>query len=381
MEEILKVYEAQHLDPPWSHIVVWSLNALAILAAAWCIRELLGARRATAMAERMEMSTSSLYEGARFVAGYVELAHGQEAAVHVTILQEGTQTQAKRGWSHKWTEIQRDVFVTPFYLRMANGDRVRVEPPVDVMLVDKLDQIESLTATKRQRRAELTPNEYAVIEGRLERGADPELQSTSTTYRNAVATGWVMKPDKRRGMSVSTESLSRRHELRAQAFGKVAVWVLLSSLGALLVPWPYYTRLVLGRNVYAEYRGKETYIDMSGKKRRNAYGVLVSYEDPAYPERSYISRNEISHRDFPRLPTTKDRYIWLRYVPGRDWATCLGRGTSVHALSMIASTYLVAVAFFITAGTWRRRRWYENHLIDVGAGPLPDPLKSRFRVD
>ncbi len=378
MDEIIKVFENNHVDPPWSHVFVLGLDAIAILAVAWCVHKVVESRRAARQAKRLEESALPLYEGARFVAGHVELAEGSTTAIRVTIEQEGTETQSKNQYSHTWTEFDRHIEAVPFYVRTANGERVRVEPPIDVMLVDKLDQMQWHEMTRRRRRAELIPAERAVIEGVLRRGPDPELQK-SGSYRAATATGWIMLPTKKGGMSVSAESLSRRHDLRARAFTWTAVFAIVVGVVAMSVVVPYRVRLLFGKTVVANYSGKETYETRDNKgQKRTHYCTRVLFVDE--PGRFLQERFDVDQRDYASLPTTPGR-IWLRYVPSYPWATALGKNASVAYWQILVAASILGLSLYRIGRTQRHRRWYEGQVVDEGKGTLPVPSNERFLAD
>lgn len=379
LDEIIKVYENNHINPPWSYLLVFGLDAIAFIAIAWCVLEIVEARRAARQAKRIEESNLPLHEGARFVAGNVELGDGTNLAIRVTLSQEGTQRAYKNGHTHTWTEVDRQIEAVPFYLRITNGDRIRVEPPVDVMLVDRLDQMEWLAPAFRRRRAELTPGERAVVEGRLEHAVDPELHGPNATYRTVASKGWVMKPTKRRGMYVSTESLSRRHELRARAFSRAMLFAMVINVIAASVLFQYRTSLVLGHNVGAHYGGKKHYQTHDSKGRViQHYAAIVSYMDD--PVHVFSEQIDLDYNDFVKLPQNNSR-IWLRYVPGRNWATTLGVGASVNAPLLIISAILVGIGFYRIIRAKLHRRWYEGQVVEQAHGPLPVPMNIRFVAD
>lgn len=376
LDEIIKVFENNHVDAPWSHVFVLSLDAIAIFAIVWCVRQVIDARRAARQAKRLEQSTLPIFEGARFVAGTVELAQGATTAIRVTIDQEGTETEYKKKGSHTWTEINRQVEAVPFYVRTASGERVRVEPPVDVMLVDNLDQMEWHAPTRRRRRAELTPEEGAVIEGRLERGTDPELHGPASTYRTIASTGWIMKPTKRKGMYVSAESLSRRYDLRARAFIRATIAMVAATMIAACIIGAYRVRLWRGENVVANYLGRANFLD--SRKNGNGlphYGVTVTYVDDS--NKKFDELVEIDYGDWSDLPDKRGQ-IWLRYVPSSPWATTIGKGASVNGLHLLLSAGILAAGIYFIRQTARHRRWYEGQLIEKAEGHLPPPTKAMF---
>lgn len=378
VDEILTIFENNHIDPPWSHLLVLGLDVLAIAAVAWCVREFYAAQRAARQASRMEKSTLPLHERARFVAGHVELAEGSKTAIRVTIKQTGTQREYKKKFTHTWTEIDRHVEASPFYLRLGNGERVRVEPPPDVMLVDKLDQMEWFEMTHRRRRAELVAEERAVIEGVLERGADPEVRG-GPSYREHHSTGWIMRPTKRQGMRVSTEGLARRHELRARAFFWTAILTVLLGLGAMGVVLPYRLRLFFGKNIVAKYLGKETITSRSGKGNvRTSHGVRIQFEDT----RGLIvdNRFEVDRDDYSALPYSTGK-IWFRHVASEPRASALGKNSSVASWQLIIAAVVLGYGFYRIVRTHRYRRWYEGPLIQEGSGVLPVPPNIRFPAE
>ncbi len=378
MDEILTVFENNHIDPPWSHVLVVSLDLLMIGAVIWCIREFVAAQRAARQAMRTEKSTLPLHEGARFVAGDVEFAEGAKTAIRVTITQEGTQHEYKNAYTHKWSEVDREIDAQPFYLRLPNGERVRVEPPNDVMLVDKLDQMEWFDVHRRRRRAELVGEERAVVEGILKRGDDPEMRG-GQSYRKGASLGWVMLPTQKRGMRVSTESLARRHQLRASAFKATAGLVFLIGLGAMCCVVPYRARLWFGQNVVAIYLGKDTYYSSSGRRGLTPhYAVRVHSQD----ERGLFDTNrlDIDLVDYALLPVSPGK-IWYRRVELLPSASTLGKNSSVAIWQMVAAAMLGGLAIYRIVTTHRYRRWYEGPVIEGGSGVLPVPPNIRFPAE
>jgi len=379
VEEILEVFENNHIDPPWSHALVLSLDLMMIWAVAWCVYKVWQTNRAAEQARRMEKSTVSLFEGARFVAGNVELAQGEKTAVRVTIKQEGEEKLNKGAYSHSWTEVERKIEAVPFYLRTTNGERVRVEPPTDVMLVDKLDQMEWSHPTKRRRRAELVAGEQAIIEGRLERGHDPELQNGSG-YRDTGARGWVMKPTQRRGMSISSEGLARRHELRAKAFVRLTFVTIIISVIATAMTIPYRLRTFAGKNVEATYLHRGVYLEKDKKNQRTTktYTAHAKYIDDNGIE--HVGRYDVDFSDYEVLPPRPGR-IWMRVVPAYPQLSALGKGTSVSFGELFFRFFILVIGRFCIDYTRDHRRWYEGHVVDRGKGQLPAPSDARFLED
>lgn len=380
MQAILKVFEDNHIEPPWSYLFVFAIDAVMFLVIAFCVREIRRARRAAVEADAVIKPKVALFEGARFVAGTVEFAQGEFEAVRVTISQEGSEEADKNNRkTHTWTETERETRARPFYLRHDTGARIRVEPPDDVLLVDTLDQKEWLHSSKRKLRAELLPGERVVVEGRLHRAPDPEEVGETAGYRQAATTGWTMKPSPQKGMHVSTESLSRRHELRARAFYWTCVWVGFLGLVMLIPLGTYRARVLLGENVVATYLGKRTFERTSKGKTTLHQGVDIRYESP--PGMARFSRGiEVDEDDYVELPAGPGE-IWLRRVPGFSTATALGQGSSVWVPPWVAAVVLAGIAVYRAYRTHTYRRWYEGRLIEKDKGPLPPQTNERFLAD
>ncbi len=273
MQTTYEIFEASQISPPWALVFVVGLDLAALALVIFCIVEIRKAKRAAAAAASAVNPGVALFEGARFVAGKVELAQGEPSAVRVTVTQKGTERAPKGIWSHCWTETARETSARPFYLVHESGARIRVEPPLDVMLVDGLDQKEWLERTERRLRAELAPGELAVVEGFLQRGEDPEAADGKVGYRQAARQGWIMKPIRRGKMHISTEALSRRHLLRARAFRYALAWMIAAALGGQVPLRTYYLRVFFGKDVEAEYTGKFAVETKGGARAaRSAWG-------------------------------------------------------------------------------------------------------------
>ncbi len=380
MQNIIKVFENNHIDPPWAHVFVFALDVTMILAIAFCIREIRRARRAAAEADTVIKPGAPLFEGARFVAGTVELAQGETDAVRVTVTQDGSEHSSKNGTTHTWTEVERETRARPFYLRHGSGARIRVEPPEDVLLVDKLDQKEWHDAFRRRLRAELLPGEWAVVEGRLHKAPDPEGTET-VGYRQANAMGWTMKPSPRKGMHVSTEDLSRRHSLRARAFERTCRWVVLLALLMNVPLSTYRARVFFGENTVLTYFGKTTYETYDSKRRSTLhYAVQVGNEPEPDATHYKAITIEIDEDDHNTLVYDK-ALIWMRVVPGVPMAMALGQGSSVKTLLWAIAGAIVGLALYRTRKTHMYRRWYESRVLEKGTGKLAAPTNERFLSD
>jgi len=373
LEETLLVYDDNYFEPPWSHASVFALDATFLLVLVICAREILRARRREAEAANVAAPSAEPFDGARFVAGNVELAQGEEAAVRVTVTQSGTQTRTKNGYTHKWEETHRETLARPFYLRLESGARIRVEPPKDVLLVDSLDQREWIQPLERRVRAELRAGEHAIVEGVLRRSEDPEEMASGKGYRQAAHPGWVMKPGPR-GMQISTEDLSRRHALRARAFKWTIFWVVIAGIFMQIPLFEYRRSFANGRSFVAEYLNKSSYTSRGSKGKITVHSLVhVAYQD----ERGVAQRRsiEVDEADWTELPLGPGT-IWMRHRPGD--VAALGKGASILSVYWLFAAGLLGLGIYRVGSTFLYRRWYEGRLKDKGQGPLPPPTGQRF---
>jgi hypothetical protein len=372
-EDTIVVHEslAWGPDAAWPRGVGRELALVAALVG--CLRATGRARRAQQRARASAVPGAPLEEGQRFVAGTVELASGESTAVRVTVKQVGAQRAVKNGHLHDWTEVAREVVARPFYLTHASGERVRVEPPPGdgVLLVDRLDLEEWTEREERRKRAELTAGEAAFVEGRLERGHDPEGGS-SAGYRDA-ALGWVLRP--RRGvLAVSTEPLEHRHELRLRALDRLFRVLLVAVVAAQAPLATFWMRAFAGVDTVVAYAGKRTYSTRDSRGRSTRHEV-VDHEVPGVPG---VQATEVAHWAYEELPAGPGRMA-LRFVPGVPVATAIGRGASIGTLPWLAAVAVGAFALRRYARVTRHKRWYERPLVEKGrSGALPDPPGTRF---
>lgn len=378
MLETINVYADNHLSPALTRVALLVLDLSFVGFWFFCLIQMLRARAASVAANAAHDRNEPLREGARFVAGEVELAQNEPLAVRVTITQTGTEQHgSKGGVNHRWTETDRETEVRPFYIRHASGARIRVEPGAyEVLLVDALDEEHWTHRHARKRRATLSAGESAIVEGELVRGHDPEASGEG--YRGSSA-GWVLRP--RDGVvHISTEDLGRRHSLRARAFA-IALFVLpFFALAAQLPTITAHARMFAGHDEQAHYVQRANWTTRNNKGR-TIYHYAVRY---APRDTGVTDTVEIDSDDYHGLPDgrglTDDgpRTIWVRRVPAMPFATNIGAGVTVNAWLLVLSAMATAgVGYWV----WKRhayRRWYERALEEGGSGSLPTPSRRTF---
>jgi hypothetical protein len=180
------------LEPISSMLLVYGTGgvlALGLVATALVVHA--HQKKRGRQAERaFTCENSALEAGQAAVRGTVEFAAGSDSAFRVEIEQEGSESRVENGWACSWTERSREVSARAFYLRLPSGERVRVEPGRDTLLMDDLTATRQTGPTSRLRIAELEQGEQVVASGHLERDLDPE--SREGGYRRQ-GVGWVMR--------------------------------------------------------------------------------------------------------------------------------------------------------------------------------------------
>lgn len=376
--ETINIFADNNMDPSAATFLVILVDLLFVGSFVFALRQYLAARRNAEQAKQLGRERSELRQGLRFVSGTVELAKDAKYAVRVTIEQEGYENYGKNS-SFGFREVDRKVDATPFYLKHSSGKRIRIETQgADIVLVDKLDQRHWVTRTQRWVRAELTPNEEVIVEGELQAGHDPEAQDSGNGYRDS-AQGWVMKP---RDMTLRfcTEGLGHRHELRANALGKLLFLIPLLWAAAQVPLVTYRLRQLIGQDVETQYLGRSTWTTRTSKGG-TVYHYAADVISPHMREQGDTERIDIDSSDYYGLPSEGGQKIWVRYVPGHPMALILGKGNSLHAGLWTVAAIIAAIAAGRTAYVHRRRRWYEGPYEQSGSGLLPQPSGERFASD
>lgn len=363
---VLDYHPDDHIDPPYSHIWVWGLTGLLVY---FFIRSVIHQALSNRMAREVDTSidpNAALTLGTRFVSGKVEYAQNESIAISVNVEQEGSESKTKNGWSHKWTEVKRATHARPFYIRRHDGERVRIEPGENPLLVDKPDKIVKTRKDLRTQIAALTPGEDVIVQGELTKGRDPEAGSGGG-YRE-VGQGWVMHPAKGQRMEVSAEKLGDRHRKRAKSFGQTA-WAMVWILGFVHLLFVYYDiRFFGGEESCATVERKDIVVTTNSKGQRTShYTVYLRMNDPV-PQ---------------KLSDTLDRSDWeqvepgavlaFRHVAARPSMSSVGTSVSTNVFTIIFAVVAGIVGFGLYGGTLAYRRWYEGRLDENGSGPLPDP--------
>lgn len=337
------------------------LLALVFLAPGWLlVRQLLGARRARSLARaagaQARDAEQPLAPGPKVIHGRVELASGEATAVRVEIDQKGTESEGSGGWSFKWAEIRRRWTLRPFYVRLDDGKRVRIEPGDKAFLVDALDGVIVKNEFLRTRHAELTPGEEVFAAGWLKSGDDPE--ATALDYRGRSGQGWVMVPPPGGELLLSSEPLQARYARAARAHLLAASVAAAAIVVQSIVAWGTLLRLFTARNVVA------TVLDRRVERgdESDSYAVLVRVDDTPF----WVDATPASYQGASAGASTR-----LTYVPSSPAQSQLGHDASGSIVVPVIGVFMLLPLLF---GVWltveRSKRWFEKELEDVGSGRL-----------
>lgn len=338
--------------------------SLAFLVPAIVIGWSRAARRRT-LASSAETSLGDeahpLSEGKDVVlSGIVRHFEDHDVAVKVSITQEGTETESSGSWSHRWTEIDRDIVVAPFLLELPNGQHVRVDPPRNVDVADDLDQKVWIDRNKRVLSAELVPGEKIHARGRLERS---DVASPGSAYRD-VAWGWSLGPTDGQ-MLLSSEPLGAGLRERARFHARYA-WIAVSILLASQLSLVWYFNRLLGDTIVVEVASKRFFQTTDSDGDTHDHYEITLAHDSDLVDRSV----EIDEDDYEYLDA-KSR-VPVRRATATNWN--LGESATIsilHGVLLFAAPYVFWIAYAIRRRA--SRPWFRRRVDDSGSGRLPDP--------
>ncbi|MDI1480274.1 hypothetical protein [Polyangium sp. y55x31] len=153
---------------------LWLVLSL-VLVVAWLL-----ARRPVRRVDEVIAGRGALRRGPACIGGKVELAPDAPVPLEVTIAQTGTPKKVfysmpqnvrdiKTVHYTNWETLNEKVEARPFFVRCADGERVRVEPPANVKFRGKMDVCVEHTELFRSFEARLRAGDEVFIEGTLSR--------------------------------------------------------------------------------------------------------------------------------------------------------------------------------------------------------------------
>lgn len=354
-----------HLDPIASALMmdgIATLGLLGLIGFAIALRF-----RFAAAAKRADNATkteASLVPGDAALFGQVELAQNDTVAVRVEVEQEAREFLNAAGDAHEWVETGRRTIANPFYLKLRSGERVRIEPPSDVHVVDQLSGVSKADRTHRVRYTDLSPGEWVHVVGTLVKGPDPEAR-LGDGYR-ARQEGLVMRASTNGGMFLSTEPLGKRWDERATFYEGCVVALFLIGFAFHFYFMEWHVRRYWGKAIDVEVRHTEQVVstDPQNGDRHTRYRLIYEGTD----EREHTI--EVSE-DTAALLKPKNR-IPVLFVDGFFVSkSTLGKRNTIDTSAVAIVPLLLVTLGLFRLRERKNRPWYEKKLIDAGQGKLP----------
>lgn len=359
---------ASHTEPLTSLYLVYGSSGLLALIVFVTALALWRHQRARARQARDAFSgVQMLQAGESVVRGTVALASGTDVAVRIEVDQDGTESENSGSWSHTWTEVDRRVMVSPFYLEHASGERIRVEPTTkEVHLMDDLDGVILVDLAKRKRFAELIPGEQVVATGQLRRSHDPEAGDGG--YRGG-GQAWVLTPPKLGPMLLSTKPLDAPFARRSRNYAIMAVLVSIVAIVGNILLIPYHQRVWTAQTITATITGRNvtTSTDDDGDLS-HSYHMAVSNVDPPL-----AIWQDVAEEVYNGLPEWS--HVPVLYVASRPESSQLGHVPRANGIiALILALAITFIQFFFLARGEYANAWYnESKIVDNGSGMLPKP--------
>jgi hypothetical protein len=332
------------------------LGALPVWAVVWMLAKargmtVQGALVAGRLAKRASWPLSA--GPGRVVRGKVEPLGAEELAASVTVVQEARNITSKQARSHEWREVSRESVAVPFALVRDDGQRVRVEPGKDLLLVDALvTEAPDPTSKQRVRRAEATRGEMFCAYGELHKHAGPE----GGAYR-ANAEPWVLRPPRGTGRVLLTSApLDDRFVERAKVLRQGAILVgLVVALFHAVVTVPLVAEVRRAEHAYAAY--DKTICPRDPRARTQCVvsvavkpGVLRAGTAP-YRAAKALEASQLLGPQRLQVPVLIDRRTGQLSALGHDvganpWLLALGALVLLAAFGWIRFAYLRALPWY-----------------------------------
>lgn len=360
---------ADHLGPWSSAAFVYGVGGIGLVAAVtFAVVHSLALRRSARLARASFRADAPLVPGSMVLHGKVECPDGVEEAVRVEIEQEGKEEKSSEGQEHVlWTEVNRAVVASPFYVIEASGRRVRVEPGDDVLLLsDRLSGGKRVGHNRRRRVARLRPGQSVFASGEIVIGKDPE--SAPGGYRDQGGTP-ILRPPSGKSMVLSTEPLGKSLDARARVHHAAALVILLAGGFLNCVVFRSYFILAFdGIPTQASITKLNTIKthDSDDGTDSTAYRASLAIE-----ERGITFEEDMTESDYARMAVGQK--IPARYASSYPKIFAAGGQPTIEAGLAFYITMCLGVSMLVYGwATGAVMRWYEEDkkVVDRESGTL-----------
>jgi hypothetical protein len=251
-----------------------------------------------------------LRPGRALLSGEVETGGEPGPVVMLSIEQTGRESQSRNGITTQlWTETGRSLTVRPFYIVLASGERVRVEPDGHTRFAGKIDSTERIDPAHRRRIAEVAAGARITVSGVLEHGHDPGTPGEG--YRGS-GEGFVLHPPKAGHLRLSLTPPGTGRFARSSFHMKWAAVIAVATVllhGGLFLH--FHLLRIRGQLEYAEITDIRERRAPSSAERTSSGRVLPQFFlDAAYTDshgKQYPLSGQVTIETTQQFKSAKDR--------------------------------------------------------------------------
>lgn len=358
---------------------VWSFLGGVLLDGAGLGAVVIGMARATMhlsaaqREERVAFETKrKLHAGPRrVVKGVVEADDPDSPVVTVTLVQVPEEHRSKNNVWYTWEERDRRIDARPFYLVTEEGERVYVEPAVDVLVADRLTpRPDENDFAHRTLGTTVKHGDTVRVSGDLHVGLHPRAAGVYRDAREA----FILRFPTRGRMVIATGALADRYTgrlrfLRLATAGLAVAWLAL----LVTVVGPFLSVSLLGTRTEAHYLASHTYETQSKNRRiphyvletRTADGLDVKGEIPYETYAKFYNARPYSDAEPTVVPVLVD--------PLFPHNSRLGMRAGISGWALLTITVLGGLLLFGLKLRYKKElAWYDSdHVSDHGGtGPF-----------
>lgn len=350
-----------HLAPVWSFLAGVVVDGLGLGAV---VVGMVRAATRLAAAQREEHrafeTKRKLHAGPnRIVKGVVEADNPDRPVVTVDLVQVPEEHRSKNNVWYTWEESDRRIRAIPFHLLTEEGERVLVEPAVDVLVADRLTpRTDENDFAHRTLSTAVRHGDTVRVSGDLHRGPQPH---GAGPYRESGAS-FVLRFPSRGRMIIATSALADRYTGRIRFLRLTASALAVAWLATMIaVVGPFLSVSLLGRRTDVQFLTSYTYETTTRRhhvqhfvlKTRTDDGVAIDGEVPYETYAAIYNSRPYAQDEATRVPALVDPFF-----PGNSR---LGMRAGIAGWTLVAITM---IGGFVIWGLRMRYRkelaWYDS---------------------